>query len=110
MRMHNPPHPGRALREALDAVPISVTDFAAHIGVSRVALSRVLNERAGFTPEMSIRVSQAFGQGGDGDIWFKMQNAHDFWNASQKKRKRVRELQREGKHHVKRAASTRHAA
>ena len=55
MQMHNPPHPGRILKEALENVPISVTDFAAHIGVARVTLSRVLNERAGVTPEMSIK-------------------------------------------------------
>lgn len=96
MRMYNPPHPGRILKEALEALPMSVTEFAAHIGVSRVALSRVLNQRAGFTPEMSIRVSQAFGQG-QGDIWFKMQNKHDFWQVSQKKRKKIRELTWEGK-------------
>jgi addiction module HigA family antidote len=62
MRMHNPPHPGRIIKEAIEAIPMSVTGFAAHIGVSRVALSRVLNERAGVTPEMSIKISEAFGQ------------------------------------------------
>lgn len=97
MRMYNPPHPGKGLKEAIEAMPMSVTAFAAHIGVSRVALSRVLNQRAGITPDMSIRLSQAFGQG-SGDIWFKMQNAYDFWKASQKKRKKVRELTWEGKH------------
>ncbi len=65
---------------------MSITEFAAHIGVSRVALSRVVNCHAGFTPEMSIRVAQAFGQPTE-DIWFKMQNDHDFWQASQKRRK-----------------------
>lgn len=97
MRMHNPPHPGRSLKEAIEAIPMTVTAFAKHIGVSRVALSRVINQQAGFTPEMSIRVSQAFGQGTHGDTWFKMQNDHDFWKASQKKRKKVRELHWEGK-------------
>ena len=77
MRMHNPPHPGRILKEALEAIPMTVTAFAAHIGVSRVALSRVLNEKAGVTPEMSIRISQAFGQDSP-DIWFQIQNDHDF--------------------------------
>lgn len=97
MRMHNPPHPGATLKEGLDAMKMSVTQFAAHIGVSRVALSRVINGRAGFTPEMSIRVAQAFGQPSD-DIWFKMQNDHDFWQVSQKKRKKVRELTWDGKY------------
>ena len=81
MRMHNPPHPGRMIKEAIAAIPMSVTAFAAHIGVSRVALSRVLNERAGVTPEMSIRISAAFGQDSP-EIWCNLQNDCDFWRAS----------------------------
>lgn len=96
MRMHNPPHPGEALKEAIEAIPMSVTDFASHIGVSRAALSRVLNQRAGITPEMSLKITEAFGQP-TGDLWFKMQAEHDFWKASQRKRKKVRELHWEGK-------------
>ena len=73
---------------------MTVTAFAAHIGVSRVALSRVLNERAAVTPEMSIRVSEAFGQDSP-DIWFNIQNDHEFWLASQAKtrRKKIEPLQ-----------------
>jgi addiction module HigA family antidote len=94
MRMHNPPHPGRIIKEAIEAIPMSVTAFAAHIGVSRVALSRVLNERAGVTPAMSIKISEAFGQDSP-DIWFNLQNDHDFWQASKAKagRKKVEPLQ-----------------
>jgi len=91
MRMHNPPHPGRIIKEALESIPMSVTAFAKHIGVSRVMLSRVLNQRAGITPEMSIKISEAFGQG-QGDIWFLVQNEHDYWKASQTKRKKVSAL------------------
>jgi addiction module HigA family antidote len=91
MEMYNPPHPGRIVKEALEAIPMTVTAFAAHIGVSRVALSRVLNERAGITAQMSIKISEAFGQGSS-DIWFKMQNTHDFWQASHAKRYAVRPL------------------
>jgi len=91
MRMHNPPHPGGILKEALENVPITVTDFAAHIGVARATLSRVLNCRAGITPEMSIKISAAFGQP-SADLWFRMQSTHDFWVASQAKRKSVKPL------------------
>ncbi len=87
MRMHNPPHPGRIIKDAIEAIPVSVTAFAEHIGVSRVALSRVLNQRAAVTPEMSIRVSEAFGQDSP-DIWFNLQNDYDFWQASKAKRGR----------------------
>jgi len=55
MRMHNPPHPGRIIREALADILITVTAFAAHIGVSRVALSRLLNEKAAVTPKCPSR-------------------------------------------------------
>ena len=91
MQMHNPPHPGLVLKDALDNLPITVTKFAAHLGVSRVTLSRVLNGRAGITADVSIRISEAFGQ--SPDLWFKMQNTHDFWQAVQGKRKKVRPLQ-----------------
>lgn len=94
MRMHNPPHPGRIIKEAIQAIPISVTGFAAHIGVSRVALSRVLNEKAAVTPEMSIKISEAFGQNSP-DIWFNLQNDYDFWQAShvRTRRRKIEPLQ-----------------
>jgi addiction module HigA family antidote len=91
MPMHNPPHPGKILRSALEAIPMTVTEFAAHIGVARVSLSRILNGRAGVTAEMSIKLAEAFGQPSL-DIWFKMQNNHDFWQAAKAKRKKVAQL------------------
>jgi addiction module HigA family antidote len=91
MPMYNPAHPGLVLKDALEGAGMNVTNFAAHIGVSRVTLSRILNCRAGITPEMSIKLSQAFGQN-QPDIWFLMQNAHDFWQASHARRKAVRPL------------------
>jgi addiction module HigA family antidote len=91
MPMYNPAHPGLVLKDALEGANITVTDFAEHIGVSRVALSRIVNCRAGITPEMSIKLSQAFGQP-TLDIWFRMQNAYDFWQASRARQKPVRPL------------------
>jgi addiction module HigA family antidote len=79
--MHNPPHPGGIIKEAIEAIPMSVTGFATHIGVSRVTLSRVLNEKAGVTAEMSIKISEAFGQDSP-DIWFNLQNDYDFWQVA----------------------------
>ncbi len=91
MEMYNPPHPGRILKDALENIPMSISAFAAHIGVSRVNLSRIVNCRAGFTPDMSLKVSEALGQGSSG-IWFRMQNDYDLWQASHAKRKKVRTL------------------
>jgi len=86
--MHNPPHPGGVLREWLENR--SVTEVADHLGVSRVALSRVLNCKAAVSAEMSIKLGEALGT--SPDLWFKMQNAYDFWQASQAKRKKVQRL------------------
>ena len=94
MRMHNLPHPGRIIKDAIAAIPMSVTGFAEHIEVSRVALSRVLNEKDAVTPEMSIRISEAFGQDSP-DIWLNLQNDYDFWRAANSgtARKKVAPLQ-----------------
>ena len=55
--MHNPPHPGEVLREWLDGV--TVTDAADRLGVTRAALSRVINGAAGISPDMDLRLSKA---------------------------------------------------
>jgi len=91
MQMYNPPHPGRIIKDALESIPMTVTEFADHIGVSRVALSRVINERAGVTPEMSMKISEAFGLASP-DLLFKVQGDYDFWHASRAKRKKVRPI------------------
>ena len=91
MEMYNPPHPGAVVKDILENVPMTVGEFAIHIGVSRNSLSRVLNERAAVTPEMSIRIAEALGQQ-QTDIWFKMQNKYDFWRAKQGRRQKIRPI------------------
>lgn len=80
MAMHNPPHPGEFIREiCIQPLEISVTDAAAALGVSRKTLSEVLNGRAGVSPEMAIRLEQAFG--GTAESWLRMQVNYDIWHA-----------------------------
>lgn len=79
-RMHNPPHPGETLREdVLPALGLSVTEAAEALGVTRVALSRVLNGRAAISPEMALRLEQWLGveHGGRAEVWLRMQTVHD---------------------------------
>lgn len=81
-RMHNPPHPGEILREdVLPALRLTVTDAAAQLGVTRAALSRVLNERAAISPEMAIRIENWLGveHGGRADVWLAEQASYDLW-------------------------------
>lgn len=88
MRMHNPPHPGKVLREYLGA--LSVTEAAKHLGVTRVSLSRVLNGAAGISAEMALRLSEALGT--NPELWLGMQSQYDLWQISRKRRKRVARL------------------
>lgn len=60
--MFNPPHPGLTLRDdVLPALGISVTAAAEQLGVTRPALSRVLNARAAISPEMALRIEAWLG-------------------------------------------------
>ncbi len=86
-RMFNPPHPGLTLRDdVLPALGLSVTDAAQQLGVSRVALSRVLNGRAAISPEMALRIEAWLGvaRGGEARLWLAEQSAYDVWQAAQK--------------------------
>jgi addiction module HigA family antidote len=79
-RMHNPPHPGETLREdVLPALGLTVTGAAEALGVTRVALSRVLNGRAAVSPEMALRLERWLGvdNGGRAEVWLRMQAVHD---------------------------------
>ena len=83
-RMFNPPHPGETLREdVLPALGLTVTEAAAQLGVTRAALSRVLNGRAAISPVMALRLEGWLGQenGGHADAWLMQQTAYDLWQA-----------------------------
>lgn len=100
-RMHNPPHPGATLRnDVLPAVGMTVTDAADALGVTRVALSRVLNGRAAVSPEMALRLERWLGvdHGGRAEVWLRMQAAHDLWAAEKDARamlKKIKPVERE---------------
>ena len=82
--MHNPPHPGEILREdVLPELGLTVTDAAKQLGVTRAALSRVLNGHAAISPEMALRLEGWLGveNGGRADTWIRQQAAYDLWKA-----------------------------
>ncbi len=62
MPMYNPPHPGAVIRtEIVEANNLTVSDAAKALGVSRQALSGLLNGRVDLTGEMAMRIEKAFG-------------------------------------------------
>lgn len=82
--MKNLPHPGETLREdVLPALGLTVTEAAAQLGVTRAALSRVLNGRAAISPTMALRLEAWLGaeNGGRADLWLSQQTAFDLWQA-----------------------------
>ena len=82
MAMKRPPHPGRQIKSALQAADMNITEGAAHLGVTRNTLSRVINGLAGISPDMAIRLSKAFG--GNADIWVRMQASYDLSQAMER--------------------------
>ncbi len=95
-RMFNPPHPGLTLRDdVLPALGLSVTEAATQLGVARVTLSRMLNGRAGISPEMALRIEAWLGveRGGEARLWLAEQNAYDMWQAEQKFKKKPMRVQ-----------------
>lgn len=80
MSMHNPPHPGAIVkRQCLEPLDLTVTRAAEGLGVTRQALSELIDERAGVSVDMAIRLSKAFGS--TPETWLGMQMARDRWQA-----------------------------
>lgn len=80
--MHNPPHPGESILDlCLEPLGLSITDAAAHLGVSRKHLSTVINGHAGVSAELAIRLAKAFG--GSAETWVRLQATYDLWQAQQ---------------------------
>lgn len=87
MDMHDPAPPGELLAGWLDDLNMTVTAFAAHLGISRVMLSRILNGRAAVTADMDIRLSEALGT--TPGYWLRLQAQCDLWAASQRAKDRA---------------------
>lgn len=83
MPMKAPPHPGSSIKSAcLEPLGLTVTAAAKALGVTRAALSNVINGHAGISPEMAVRLAKVFG--GIPETWLKMQLAYDLAQVSKK--------------------------
>ena len=89
--MKNHPHPGELLREdVLVELGLAVTEAADRLGMSRVALSRVLNGRAGISPDLAIRLERAGVS--TARFWITLQANYDLSRAMQRKQPPVKPL------------------
>ena len=83
MPMHNPPHPGEIVRwDCLEPLGPTVTRAAQGLGVSRQALSSLVNGKADLSVEMALRLSRAFGS--TPEIWLGLQTAYDLWQVRER--------------------------
>ena len=88
--MHNPAHPGELLQGWLEDLNTSVTAFAAHIGISRVMLSRVLHGRAAISSDLALRLERAGAS--TARAWLAMQANFDLAQAMQRQQPDVQPL------------------
>ena len=77
-----PTHPGAILRhDVLPALNMTQKAFADWIGVSRLTVSEILNEKRAVTPDMAMRLGKALGNGPQ--FWLRMQQTLDLWELAQ---------------------------
>ncbi len=75
MPMKNPPHPGRGLKDDIDALGLTVAEAAEALGITRQQLYNVIGGKSSISPEMALRLEK--GVGGTAVSWLGMQAAYD---------------------------------
>jgi addiction module HigA family antidote len=81
-RLRQPSHPGAIIKyDYLEPLGLSVSALAEALGVSRKTLSKIVNERAGVSPDMALRLSRALNT--TPDLWLNLQRTRDLWDAEQ---------------------------
>ena len=92
--MHDPAHPGQLLAGWIEDLGVSLTAFAAQLGISRVMLSRVINGRSVVSAEMDLKLADALGT--SPGYWLSLQVQRDLWVAKMRRHGRLRSDQRGG--------------
>ncbi|HEY8782308.1 MAG TPA: HigA family addiction module antitoxin [Mucilaginibacter sp.] len=78
-----PLHPGEILREMfIKERNLTITEVAKGLNVARANLSAVINGHLGISPELAIKLSEAFGN--TAQFWVNLQNNYELWHAEQK--------------------------
>ena len=91
-----PSHPGVILRELfMKERNLTVTELAKGLGMTRANLSAILNKRAGISPKVAVKLSEAFGN--TPTFWTNLQTNYDLWHAEKKvKRSAIRHFRLPG--------------
>jgi len=78
-----PSHPGTILRELfMKERELTITELSKGLGMTRANLSAIINERAGISPELAVKLSAAFGN--SATFWTNLQTNYELWHAEKK--------------------------
>lgn len=78
-----PVHPGEILREEyIQERGLTITEVAKGLGIARANLSAIVNERGGISPELAVKLSEAFGN--TSQFWVNLQKNYELWHAEKK--------------------------
>jgi antitoxin HigA-1 len=91
-QMFNPPHPGRILKDTVlrEDGGISVKEFADKLGMTRAAISRVVNGKAGISAELAVRLAAFLNV--TARSWLMMQADYDLWQIRKKRRPKIQRM------------------
>jgi len=85
MQMHNPPHPGKVLKELyIKPLHLTISEVAKGIGVTRKSLSELVNAKYGVSVDMATRLAKAFST--TPESWLNLQQQYDLWHAKEKRK------------------------
>ncbi len=77
-----PTHPGGILkRHYIEPLSLTISEIAKDLGVSRKAVSKIVNEKGSITPDMALRLSKAFNT--TAELWLNLQAKYNLWIAEQ---------------------------
>ncbi len=78
--MHKPVHPGRIIKDDyIESLELTIGGLAEALGVSRQTMTAIVNKRSGISPEMALRLSEAFDT--TPELWLTMQRNYDLYIA-----------------------------
>lgn len=78
-----PPHPGTILKEMfINERNLTITEVAKGLKMTRTNLSSVINGHVKISPELAVKLSEAFGN--SAQFWVNLQNNYELWHAERK--------------------------
>jgi len=90
-KIRKPVHPGNVfLHDVLIPLGLTITDAAQMMGITRKALSELINEKSSCSVQMALRMAKVTNT--SAESWINMQIKLDLWKARQQKLSSLKEF------------------